>query len=84
VTAVRAARAAAVLFIVTASLFVLGVSTEPGPDGTSEATGSHDASTEGEAAHDEAAHDEAPPNTGSERHSSRLERWSGISRAAMP
>jgi hypothetical protein len=57
VTSTRAARAAAALFIATAALFVIGVSTEPRHDETTEATestGTHDESTEAGGAHDDA------------------------------
>jgi hypothetical protein len=68
------ARVAAVLFVVTAGLFVVGVSTEPDVhDESSEVTDSHDEATDAEAegeAHDEGAgdagaatHDEAEGET---------------------
>lgn len=56
-TATLAARAAAVLFVVTAALFVIGVSTEPGHNETTEST--HVTDTHGEATEGEAAHSEA-------------------------
>lgn len=56
-TPARVARVAAVLFIVTAAMFVIGVSTEPGHDETTEAAG--DTDTHAEAPEADGAHDEA-------------------------
>jgi hypothetical protein len=72
-TAQRAARAAAVLFVVTAALFVIGVSTEPGHNESTEATETTAARSEGaEATEPEGAHDEGSDETsesGEEPHS---------------
>jgi hypothetical protein len=72
VTGPRASRLAAVLFIVTAALFAVGVNTEPDQhDESAEvAADTHDEATEGEAgqeeseAEDERAHDEATETSG--------------------
>jgi hypothetical protein len=66
VTRTSAARAAAVLFIVTAALFVIGVSTEPGHNETAESTHvaeTHGETTEGEATHTETAESGNPSHS---------------------
>ena len=65
-TRTSAARAAAVLFIVTAALFVIGVSTEPGHNETAESTHvaeTHGETTEGEATHTETAESGNPSHS---------------------